>query len=180
MALQSDAPSPAPLQSLLMRRLPVARLTIAFSLPPAEAWGRLLGPNRQEWLVRWPQGVVKPRRYILRPHAAALMLDVVGPLGERTGSVQCQIRLIASGVGTTLELESQADGNPYWGLLVAIIWLPGGTLLFGFPIWMSLFALIATISLWYVVVKLTVHLEAEIIESHAVVLLNDNRPGVLL
>lgn len=177
MALHPDSPASASRPNLLMRLLPVARLSVSFSLPPAEAWGRLLGPNRKEWRAK-QSGTSKVYRYNLHPHADGLTLDIDGPYGDRAGAIRCRIQLIAAGSGTTLELQSQHKGNPYWGLVIPLIiiipWLLGPQL------WFALFSVVLLISIWYAAMTMGVHIEAENIQRHVVDLLTDNRPGVML
>jgi hypothetical protein len=177
MSLQPESPSPAPRQNVLMRRLPAPRLTISFSLPPAEAWGRLLGPSRKEWRVK-QAGTSKVYRYNLHPHADGVTLDIDGPYGDRSGAIQCRIRLIAAGSGTTLVLENQHKGNPYWGLAIPLVvmipWLLAA------PLWFGMFGVVLLIFVWYGVMTIGVHIAADQIQRHVVALLNDDRPGVLL
>lgn len=176
MSLQHGSPQPAPRQNFLMRRLPMVRATVFFSLPPAEAWGRLLGPDSKQWRVKQDFGSWI-YQYNLHPHADGLTLDIDGPYGPRAGAIRCRVRLIAAGSATTLELESRHKGNPYWGLLIPLIVI--FTLMSQGPLWWILLCLAMLISIWYTAITISLHIDADKIQSHIIVLLNDNRPGVL-
>lgn len=166
--------SPGPSRSPLASVFPTVRATMTFPLPPDEVRRRLLGPDEREWQIGETGFFGNLRRYKVSVRPDGKALDIDGPYGNKKTRLSTEARLIPSGAGTTLDLESWISGMHVAVLLGMMLWLAIGPLLLNFPGAMTLpFAVVMAV-LFCGVTVFNMRYEAGVIRDYCTRRLGDD------